>query len=105
MTDNELIVLRVILHDGPIEYGDLLRHRALIGPYPVPGIDPAPGDKRRALETAIDTALEFLAYMDFVEGSPDGWFITDARGRAQGPSRHGGVMSERDCLTRAREPR
>ena len=66
MTENELAVLRVIEHDGPIGYGPLSSHRAI-----------------RCMEGAadpdqcLDPVLERLAHRGWIEAR-DGWRSTPA---------------------------
>ena len=56
MTDNELAVLRVIMHNGPIKYGLLSSHRAIY--YMEDGVPPS---------EYLDPVLKRLAHRGWIE--------------------------------------
>ena len=70
MTDNELIVLRVIAHDGPIMVGDICWRSAARTSVVL-----APGDGIGTYVAEVDRCIEALAHVGFVEDR-DGWRIT-----------------------------
>ena len=78
MSDNELVVLRVIAHAGPITTGDICWYSVARTSVVL-----APGDTIGTYVGEIDRCLEFLAHGGFIEQS-DGWRVTEGGRKALG---------------------